>query len=88
MAKRTKTGGRTRGTTNKSTREVKAFAESLISRPLYVKRLRSEFDNGTVDVKLQILMWHYAKGQPTKHVEHSGTLTLEEIVSGKRREAK
>jgi hypothetical protein len=86
MAQGKKTGGRQKGTPNKATSEMQTFADGLVSRPKYLAWLTRQFDAGSVSDKLQILMWHYAKGQPTKKVEHSGTVTLEEIVAGTRRE--
>jgi hypothetical protein len=86
MAAGRKTGGRQRGTRNVATPAITAFATALVGRKKYLAQLRRSFDHGTADTKLQILMWHYAHGQPTKHVEVSGSLTLEELVTGHRRE--
>lgn len=82
MARGQKTGGRHKGTPNKATEKARAFAESLITRPKYVAWLRRAFDSGEADVKLQILMWHYARGAPANRIELEDKRSLEEIVAG------
>jgi len=86
MAAGRKTGGRQRGTRNVATPAIKTFATAMVARKKYLAQLRKSFDHGTADVKLQVLMWHYAHGTPTKSLEVSGHLTLEELVTGRRRE--
>ena len=69
-----------------ATPAIKTFATALVGRKKYLAQLRRSFDHGTADVKLQVLFWHYAHGVPTKTLEVSGHLTLEELVTGHRRE--
>jgi hypothetical protein len=85
MAQGKKTGGRRKGTLNAATREIKAVANRLLTDRDYMTSLRLRLRSGEIAPAVEVLLYHYAYGQPTKKVELSGTLTLEEIIAGKRR---
>lgn len=58
-----KTGGRRRGTLNKATREVKAFAGKLVGDLTYQRNLQQRMRDGTAG-SMEPLMHHYAHGKP------------------------
>jgi hypothetical protein len=69
MAKGRKTGGRQRGTLNTVTVEARAFCAGIVDDPLYQARLRKRALSGQLAPALEAMLWHYAKGKPTEHVE-------------------
>lgn len=72
MARGRKTGGRTKGTPNKTTGEVAARCRALIESPSYVADFERRLRAGELPPALEALTWHYAYGKPTEHHEHSG----------------
>jgi len=85
---RQKTGGRTAGTPNKSTAELKAFLarvfDKVLRDPEFERRLISEIVEFRLDPQfLKTLMAYYAGAPPKQHEHtHSGRVTLEQIVAG------
>ena len=67
-----KTGGRTKGTRNKATLEIKAFALSILTRPKYQAHIRRLADHGKLPPHLETLLYHYAWGKPKEVMEHTG----------------
>ena len=67
-----KTGGRTKGTRNKTTLEVKEFARSILTRPKYQAHVRRLADQGKLPPHLETLLYHYLCGKPKEIMEHTG----------------
>ena len=67
-----KTGGRTKGTPNKATREVKTFCASLLESARYQRQLRERVHKGTLPPALEAMLWHYAYGVPRQTVAVEG----------------
>jgi hypothetical protein len=72
MERRKKTGGRTKGTPNKSTVEARALCARLLARPKYVKGLNERADAGTLPPAVESMLWHYRYGKPADHHLHEG----------------
>lgn len=72
MAQGKKTGGRTKGTPNKATAEVRALALTLLKDPAYLAKLTTRLQTGEIAPHVEILLWHYAYGKPTEHIEVGG----------------
>jgi hypothetical protein len=85
---RQKTGGRTAGTPNRSTAELKAFLgrvfEKVFTDPEFERKLITEIVEFRLEPQLLKVLLAYYAGAPAKQVEHShkGRLTLEQIVTG------
>ena len=84
-----KTGGRTAGTPNKSTRQVRRFLDGVFSKalsdPQFEERLVRSIVEMTIDTKLLGLLLAYYIGRPAQAVDHthSGTVTLAQIIAGR-----
>jgi hypothetical protein len=63
MAKGRKTGGRTRGTPNKSTVGIREIARSFVDDPAYRAALKVRLENGTAGT-MEPTLWAYAYGRP------------------------
>lgn len=61
---RTKTGGRTRGTQNRVTAEVRELTRSILSDANYLRSLIKRLRNGHLPGSMEVLLWHYAYGKP------------------------
>jgi len=46
-----------------------AFAKSVINDPLYRARVKASAIRGTLDPRIEVLLWHYAEGKPTVRLE-------------------
>jgi hypothetical protein len=68
MAKRTKTGGRKKGSLNKATREAQEFCASIIDDPQYQRTLRRRAIKATLSPAVEVMLWHYARGVPKQMV--------------------
>jgi hypothetical protein len=66
--KRRKTGGRKKGSLNKTTREAKELCASLLQNPTYLRNLRNRVLDGTLPPALEAMLWHYAYGVPKQTV--------------------
>lgn len=71
-----KTGGRTKGTPNKVSTEVKTFCGRLIDDPDYQAGFAQRFKAGTLPAPLEAMVWHYRYGKPTEYIEHSGEVRM------------
>jgi hypothetical protein len=60
--------GRSAGTRNRTTVEVREMATRLIDDPEYLHRLRERLRAGTAGA-VEIMLWHYAFGRPPDRVE-------------------
>lgn len=68
-----------------------AFAKSVINDPLYRKRVRAQAILGTLDSRIEVLLWHYAEGKPTVRLELGqpgafGRPALENLTDAELRE--
>ena len=50
---------------------VRELAKNLIERPKYRANLAEALDNGTCPTPIQTMLWYYAYGKPTEHIEVS-----------------
>ena len=76
---RKKTGGRTKGTPNKATVEIKELAREILEDPAYQKRLRVRIIRGEAE-RIETLLYHYAYGKPAETITASQGASLEELV--------
>ena len=67
-----KTGGRQKGTCNKTTLEVREFARSLLETPTYKASLIARLEAGILSPAVESMLWHYAHGKPRETVELTG----------------
>lgn len=67
-----KTGGRKKGTLNKTTAEVRAFCSSLVGDKQYRAKLRADFKCRKLNPVIESMVWHYAVGKPSDKVEMTG----------------
>lgn len=68
--------GRKKGVPNKATAEVRAVCASIVDDPEYRTTLLTRARAGTLPPAVECMLWHYAKGKPKDHVEHSGGMVL------------
>lgn len=54
---------------NKLTREAKALAHDLVTRPKYLAWITGQLDRGRLPVELQKLLWYYAYGKPPQAID-------------------
>ena len=69
--KGTKTGGRRKGTPNRTTREVREFAQRLLTDPVYEARLKERLFAGELAPHLEGLLWAYGWGKPKDTIDLS-----------------
>jgi len=67
--------GRPKGSQNKVTREIKAFARSLLEDPGYQAALKTRLKAGKAP-HLEPLLYHYAYGKPKEQIEAKATITV------------
>jgi hypothetical protein len=83
-----KTGGRQKGTRNKTSARFKEFLDEVFEAAYSDPRFKTGLVNGlvtlTLDAKTFALLVAHHAGLPPKQVElaHSGKITLEQIVTG------
>ena len=73
-------GGRQKGTPNKTTAEVKAACSLIVDDEDYRKALLKAARSRTLAPAMECLLWYYAKGRPTEHVEHAGGVAVAELT--------
>lgn len=64
--------GRKPGIANGATRDVQAFAESVVTDPKVRAKVLSQARAGKLHPSILQLLYHYAFGKPKDVVEHSG----------------
>lgn len=64
--------GRTAGTPNKATVEVRALCQRLLSDREYQNNLRARLTAGDLPPAVEAMLWHYAYGKPKERVEVTG----------------
>ena len=67
-----KTGGRVRGTPNKRTTEVEAYAKSILEDPRVQDKMIEQAQDGTLSPPIMALLFYYAYGKPVERHEHGG----------------
>jgi hypothetical protein len=72
MALGRKTGGRTKGTPNKTTGEVAERCRALIESESYQQYFQHRLQNGALPPALEALTWYYAYGKPKERMEVTG----------------
>lgn len=72
MAAGRKTGGRTRGTVNKRTAEVEAYARGILEDPKVQDKMIEQAQDGTLPPPIMSLLFYYAYGKPVERHEHGG----------------
>ena len=65
-------GGRTKGTLNKATVEVKALARELVEDPTYLKNLKKRLAEGALPPGVEMTLWAYAYNRPPQGIEITG----------------
>jgi hypothetical protein len=63
-------------------RETRLSCLEMIEDPIYRKKLLTDLRARVLRPAVECLLWYYAKGKPKELVEHSGTLSLQEELSG------
>ena len=58
--------GRPPGATNKTSRDARALAQSLVSDPAYLDKLKQRLIDGKAG-DLEKVLWQYAYGAPPQH---------------------
>ena len=61
---RQKTGGREKGTPNRTTTEARTLCRNLVSDEEYQHRFRDRFVKGQLPSHLESMVWQYAYGKP------------------------
>lgn len=72
MAKGRKTGGRVKGTPNKSTGLVAERCRQWLESPEYQASFQQRLLNKELAPALEAMAWHYAYFKPTERMEVSG----------------
>jgi hypothetical protein len=67
-----KTGGRSKGTPNKATVEVRTLCQRLIEDPEYQTRFKARLLEGALPPGVEQMVWGYAYGKPKETVELQG----------------
>lgn len=86
MAHGRKTGGRAKGTPNKSTTDVAVVARKLVEDQDYRTLFKARLHAGTVPPGVESMLWHYAYGKPAEHLqvegEGGGPVRVEFVIVG------
>jgi hypothetical protein len=72
--------GRTPGTRNRVTIEVREAASQLVDDAEYRQRLRERLLDGTAG-PIEFLLWQFAYGKPPAHVEHGERGPIAEMTN-------
>lgn len=72
MAAGAKTGGRQKGTPNKSTGVVAERCRKLIESKEYLNSFAKRLKAGELPPAVEAMAWHYAYGKPKESLELSG----------------
>jgi hypothetical protein len=63
-------------------RETRLSCLEMIEDPQYRRKLLKDLRERKLRPAVECLLWYYAKGKPKEMVEHSGSVTLQEELSG------
>jgi hypothetical protein len=69
-------GGRTKGTQNKATPEIREYARQLLNGPAYCAKLEELLVSGRLPAPIWALLYQYGYGKPVEYIEHSGQIEL------------
>jgi hypothetical protein len=64
-----KIAGRTKGTPNKASMDIKALATSIFDDPAYRRALRDRIIRGKA-IEIEKLFFHYVVGKPAETIKH------------------
>jgi hypothetical protein len=78
---REKSGGRQKGTANRSTIEGRDFARRLMDDPAYRERLRERLLAGKVHPGVETMLWAYGYGKPKDHLELSAAIGNDKAIA-------
>lgn len=73
--------GRPKGVPNKVTQEVRDVALALLADVDYRDNLAARLKAGTAGT-MEPVIWYYAYGKPKERLEHSGSVTLAQLLEG------
>lgn len=65
-------GGRPKGARNKAQRAAESVCRKLVDDRAYRKSFTERFKAGELAPPLEAMVWHYAFGKPTEHMEVGG----------------
>jgi len=68
---RPSTSGRKKGTKNKRTLEIEAYASSILDDPHVQAKMLEQAQEGTLSAPIMQLLFYYAYGKPKERIEHS-----------------
>ena len=74
--------GRPKGVPNKATAEAKHACAAIVDDPTYRRNLAARARAGRLAPAVECMLWHYAHGKPTEHLEQRRTRTLARILAG------
>jgi hypothetical protein len=75
-----KTGGRKKGTPNKTTVELREFFSSVLRDPAYWARLLARAKLGTLPPPVEIALWHYEMGKPKDTIDQRLDLRVQHTL--------
>jgi len=59
--------------------ELRKTATEMINDRKYQRRLLEQLRTRTLRPAVEVMLWAYAYGKPIEHVEHKGTVLLDEL---------
>jgi hypothetical protein len=71
--------GRSKGTPNKNTQEIRDFAQKLLTDPAYVRALEIRLLRGTAGA-VEPLLYHYGWGKPKETVSVEGSMPMPLVI--------
>lgn len=80
MAKGRKTGGRRRGTPNKTSTDIGAACRQLVDDAEYRQYFKHRLMVGQLPPALEAMAWHYAYGKPPETLTVDGEIEVKTTV--------
>lgn len=80
--------GRSKGSTNKVTHEVREMCRALIEDPLYWTKLLKAWRARKITPRTEEMVWAYAYGKPAQAVDLTMTFDHEAYLAGKLEEVR
>jgi hypothetical protein len=72
-----KTGGRRKGTPNKTTVQARTTAAEIVDDPVCLRNLLVRARAGTLAPPLELMLWHRAKGKPPDGQESTSSVDVD-----------